>query len=200
MSDARDALAETVRRIRSLAQAAGLRERDVLDIGRLSYESGVEVSTVQSFFNGETLPEEDVQPRVTQRFGLLRATRLRPDGKMFSLRQIAESFGGTGASLTNLVNGESLPRVEGLDGIQRFFKVDDGFLLADNAVALNRALQPVLQQLEDQQSDPWAAVKNRHSIRATLARAEKLSPEHQAAVEASLAAIVDGLLTREGKT
>ncbi|WP_327687275.1 hypothetical protein [Streptomyces sp. NBC_00467] len=38
------------------------------------------------------MPEEDVQTRVTQRFGLLRATRRRSDGKMFSLRQIAESF------------------------------------------------------------------------------------------------------------
>lgn len=78
--------------------------------------------------------------------------------------------------MTNLVNGESLPRGEGFDGIKGCFRVHDGFHFADNAVALDRALQPILRQLKDQRNDPWTAVKNKHLIRATLARAEKLSP------------------------
>ncbi|MET7717258.1 XRE family transcriptional regulator [Streptomyces sp. NPDC005407] len=199
MSDAPAALAETVRRIASLAKDAGLLENDLLDVAGLSYDTGLPEDTVAALLNGEEVPAQPLKVRVSQRFQELRRTRLRPgDQKQYSLTQIAESFGATGPSLSAVANGEGLPSVTHLSGIQQFFQVHEGFLITEDAKALNEALQPVLKELE-RKADPWAAVSDKYGIRATVCRAEQLSDEHQAAVQASLAAIVEGLLSREGK-
>lgn len=198
MSEAVAALTDDVKRIVSLAGDAGLRQGDVLDIARLSYDTGIPQRTVQALLNGDDVAEEDLKARVSTRFQVLRRTRLRPDQRAYSLKQIAESFNASGASLSAVAKGEGLPGVEHLLGIQRFFDVHDGFLLAEDATALRHALQQVLKQLE-RKADPWAAVCDTHGIRRTACRAEQLSSKNQMVVQASLAAIVDTLLSHEGK-
>ncbi|MFD4141037.1 transcriptional regulator [Streptomyces sp. NPDC058572] len=198
MSEAVTALTDVVERISLLAGDAGLRRGDVLDVARLSYDTGIPPRTVEALLNGDDVAEEDLKARVSSRFQALRRTRLRADQRAYSLKQIAESFNASGPSLSAVAKGEGLPGVEHLLGIQRFFKVHDGFLLAEDTTALQHALQQVLKELECR-TDPWAAVSDRHGIRRTACRAEQLSSQNQMVVQASLAAIVDTLLSHEGK-
>ncbi|MFF3691131.1 transcriptional regulator [Streptomyces sp. NPDC002187] len=198
MSEAVTALTDVVERISLLARDAGLRRGDVLDVARLSYDTGIPPRTVDALLNGDDVAEEDLKARVSTRFQALRRTRLRADQRAYSLKQIAESFNASGPSLSAVAKGEGLPGVEHLLGIQRFFKVHDGFLLAEDTTALQHALQQVLKELECR-TDPWATVSDRHGIRRTACRAEQLSSQNQMVVQASLAAIVDTLLSHEGK-
>ncbi|MEU0395839.1 transcriptional regulator [Streptomyces sp. NPDC006208] len=198
MSEAVAALTDVVERISLLARDAGLRQGDVLDVARLSYDTGIPPRTVEALLNGDDVAEEDLKARVSTRFQALRRTRLRADQRAYSLKQIAESFNASGPSLSAVAKGEGLPGVEHLLGIQRFFKVHDGFLLAEDTTALQHALQQVLKELECRTA-PWAAVSDRHGIRRTACRAERLSSQNQMVVQASLAAIVDTLLSHEGK-
>ncbi|WP_328393825.1 transcriptional regulator [Streptomyces sp. NBC_00390] len=198
MSEAVTALTDVVERISLLARDAGLRQGDVLDVARLSYDTGIPPRTVEALLNGDDVAEEDLKARVSTRFQALRRTRLRADERAYSLKQIAESFNASGPSLSAVAKGEGLPGVEHLLGIQRFFKVHDGFLLAEDTTALQHALQQVLKELECRTA-PWAAVSDRHGIRRTACRAEQLSSQNQMVVQASLAAIVDTLLSHEGK-
>lgn len=148
MSEAVTALTDVVERISLLARDAGLRQGDVLDVARLSYDTGIPPRTVEALLNGDDVAEEDLKARVSTRFQALRRTRLRADERAYSLKQIAESFNASGPSLSAVAKGEGLPGVEHLLGIQRFFKVHDGFLLAEDTTALQHALQQVLKELE----------------------------------------------------
>ncbi len=208
MSDAHAALAESLTAIHTLADEAGLSRDEVLDVPRLSYETGIPRHTVVALLEGRRVEELELGERVSQRFTFLRETRLRPsDGKAYSLRDLGTAIGASHQGLVPLANGTGKPGLRHAFSIEKFFGVPTGFLTAEAAPALERALQTVLLELrrlprarkEPEPVDPWAAVSDKHGIRATACRAEQLSDESQAAVQASLAAVIDALLSREGK-
>ncbi|MFK0024706.1 hypothetical protein [Streptomyces sp. NPDC090798] len=103
MRETRRALAETLGRIGSLI-ADGRSRDDVLDVERLSNESGVPRDVIRMLLDGEEPPAEDVTDRIVRRIAHLRETRLRPDGTRHSYDEIAASYGASRASLSNLVN------------------------------------------------------------------------------------------------
>ncbi|MFF4137818.1 hypothetical protein ACFY1B_41485 [Streptomyces mirabilis] len=103
MRETRPALAETLSRIGSLIGDGRSRD-DVLDVERLSNESGVPRDVVRMLLDGEEPPAEDITDRIVRRIVHLRETRLRPDGTRHSYDEIAASYGASRASLSNLVN------------------------------------------------------------------------------------------------
>ncbi|MFJ1602038.1 hypothetical protein ACIOHS_01460 [Streptomyces sp. NPDC088253] len=103
MRETRRALAETLGRIGSLIVDGRSRD-DVLDVERLSNESGVPRDVIRMLLDGEEPPAEDITDRIVRRIAHLRETRLRPDGTRHSYDEIAASYGASRASLSNLVN------------------------------------------------------------------------------------------------
>lgn len=103
MRETRRALAETLSRIGSLIGDGQSRD-DVLDVERLSNETGVPRDVVRMLLDGEEPPAEDITDRIVRRIVHLRETRLRPDGTRHSYDEIAASYGASRASLSNLVN------------------------------------------------------------------------------------------------
>ena len=86
-----------------------------------------------------------------QRFGLLRSTRRKPNGRPHTQQEIADGAGMSRQQAGALINGDRRPTMEHCDAIQRFFGVHAGFLTADDTDALGGALlrteQELLQQL-----------------------------------------------------
>ncbi|MEU3555913.1 helix-turn-helix domain-containing protein [Streptomyces fragilis] len=134
-------------RVSSLADRLGVPREEVFDVSRLSAASGVPEGTVKALLNGRPGGERDVQTRFLQRLDLLRRTRLRPDGRRYTQREIADGAGMSRQQAGALLNGDRRPTMEHCDALQRFFGVHAGFLTAEDPEALTGALQRTEREL-----------------------------------------------------
>jgi transcriptional regulator with XRE-family HTH domain len=145
-------------RISSLADRLDVPRDEVFDVSRLSAASGVPEGTVKALLNGRPGGERDVQTRFLQRLDLLRRTRLRPDGRRYTQREIADGAGMSRQQAGALLNGDRRPTMEHCDALQRFFGVHAGFLTAEDPEALTGALQrterELLRRLADREARP----------------------------------------------
>ncbi|MEU8774354.1 hypothetical protein [Streptomyces sp. NPDC048606] len=167
------------------------------DLDRLSHLSGLTPQAIRLTLDGHP-PRLPLKEQVHQRFEHLRRTRPRPDGRPHSLTAIAASFDASGQSLTRLARGDGLPNLAAAAGIQRFYGVEGGFLLADDTEALSGVLHRIERELrtpEPADGNPMLAVLRAHDVRSIVTRAGRLSP----AGWKSLADYLDELLAREGQ-
>ncbi|MFD6968976.1 hypothetical protein [Streptomyces sp. NPDC059949] len=167
------------------------------DLEHLSHLTGITPQAVRLTLDGRP-PRLPLKEQVHQRFEHLRRTRPREDGQPHSLAAIAKSFDASGQSLTRLAQGEGLPNLAAAAGIQRFYGVEGGFLLADDAEALSTALAVIegeLDSAERERENPMLAVMRAHDVRSIVTRAGRLSPRGWK----SLADHLDDLLAREGQ-
>ncbi|MFJ9762791.1 hypothetical protein ACIRUY_03165 [Streptomyces erythrochromogenes] len=167
------------------------------DLEHLSYLTGITPQAVRQTLDGRP-PRLPLKEQVHQRFEHLRRTRPRGDGQAHSLTAIARSFDASGQSLTRLAQGEGMPNLAAAAGIQRFYGVDGGFLLADDTEALATALALIegeLECVERARENPMLAVLRAHDVRSIVTRAGRLSPQGWK----SLADHLDDLLAREGQ-
>jgi transcriptional regulator with XRE-family HTH domain len=134
-------------RVSSLADRLGASRAEVFDVARLSAASGVPEGVVKALLGGRPGGERDVQTRFLQRLDLLRRTRLRPDGRRFTQREIADGAGMSRQQAGALLNGDRRPTMEHCDALQRFFGVHAGFLTAEDPEALVGALQRTEREL-----------------------------------------------------
>lgn len=134
-------------RVSSLADRLGVPREEVFDVSRLSAASGVPEGVVKALLNGRPGGERDVQTRFLQRLDLLRRTRLRPDGRRYTQREIADGAGMSRQQAGALLNGDRRPTMEHCDALQRFFGVHAGFLTAEDPEALTGALQRTEREL-----------------------------------------------------
>ncbi|MFF2789267.1 hypothetical protein ACFVT6_21300 [Streptomyces sp. NPDC058049] len=167
------------------------------DLEHLSYLTGMTPQAIRLTLDGRP-PRLPLKEQVHLRFEHLRRTRVREDGQPHSLAAIAKSFDASGQSLTRLAQGEGLPNLAAAAGIQRFYGVEGGFLLADDAEALSSALALIEGELESavrHRENPMLAVLRAHDVRSIVTRAGRLSPQGWK----SLADHLDDLLAREGQ-
>jgi transcriptional regulator with XRE-family HTH domain len=134
-------------RVTSLADRLGMPRGEVFDVARLSAASGVPEGTVKALLSGRAGGERDVQTRFLHRLDLLRRTRLRPDGRRYTQREIADGAGMSRQQAGALLNGDRRPTMEHCDALQRFFGVHAGFLTAEDPEALADALQRTEREL-----------------------------------------------------
>ncbi|MFD6877460.1 MULTISPECIES: hypothetical protein [unclassified Streptomyces] len=170
------------------------------DLDHLSYLSGLTPQAIRLTLDGHP-PRLPLREQVRLRFEHLRRTRPRADGRPYSLTAIAGSFDASGQSLTRPARGEGLPNLAAAAGIQRFYGVEGGFLMADDAEALAGVLGCVESELRSVRAggtggeNPMLAVLRAHDVRSIVTRAGRLSP----AGWKSLADYLDELLAREGR-
>ncbi|GGX11193.1 XRE family transcriptional regulator [Streptomyces chartreusis] len=172
MRDAHASLAELRERLEELTgRPGGL--ADVLDVAELSYATGMPAETVVALLAGRSVPETNLDERVRQRLDFLRETRRRPDGKRYSLDELAK-IAGTSRQWLSEWRRSGLPSLEHADRIRRHFDLPAGFFTADEAEALHAALQPVLGELEAK-ADPLAPLRTPGFYRLAR-RAPHMSP------------------------
>jgi transcriptional regulator with XRE-family HTH domain len=178
-------LTAVVARVTALADRLGVAHARVFDTGRLSVASGVPEPVVKALLGGRPAGEPDVQARFLQRLGLLRRTRLKPNGRKYTQQEIADGAGMSRQQAGALINGDRRPTMEHCDAIQRFFRVHAGFLTAEDSEALVGALQrseqELLQRLADREraaasvaSDPLERLLLDHGVRGIAWRAAQL--------------------------
>ncbi|MFJ4777062.1 hypothetical protein [Streptomyces sp. NPDC088762] len=186
-----------VERALALSAATGAAADGPDGLEDLSYRTGMTPKAIRLTLDGRP-PRLPLKEQVHQRFEHLRRTRLREDGQPHSLAAIAKSFDASGQSLTRLARGEGLPNLAAAAGIQRFYGVEGGFLLADDTEALATALTGIERELasaEREEENPMLAVLRAHDVRSIVTRAGRLSPRGWK----SLADHLDDLLAREGQ-
>ncbi|MFF8958417.1 helix-turn-helix domain-containing protein [Streptomyces sp. NPDC014894] len=170
-------LAASVARVTELAGRLGLSPGEVFDVHELSDASGVPADVVGPLLEGRQAGEPDLQARFLQRFDLLRRTRLKPNGRRYTQQEIADGAGMSRQQAGALINGDRRPTMEHCDAIQRFFKVHAGFLTAEDADALNSALQRTEQRLLQNcagDGDPLERLLQDHGVRGIAWRAAQL--------------------------
>ncbi|MHC5905690.1 helix-turn-helix domain-containing protein [Streptomyces sp. S6] len=171
-----------VARVTALAGRLGVPSAQVFDVPRLSVSSGVPESVVKALLSGRPAGEPDVQARFLQRLGLLRRTRLKPNGRKYTQQEIADGAGMSRQQAGALINGDRRPTMEHCDAIQRFFRVHAGFLTADDPEAITSVLlhteQELLQQLAAREAasaaDPLERLLQDHGVRGIAWRAAQL--------------------------
>ncbi|MGW6461079.1 helix-turn-helix domain-containing protein [Streptomyces sp. NPDC055078] len=173
-------LASSVARVAELAGRLGLGHGEVFDVHQLSEASGVPDEVVAELLAGRPAGEPDLQTRFLQRFDLLRRTRLKTNGRRYTQQEIADGAGMSRQQAGALINGDRRPTMEHCDAIQRFFKVHAGFLTAEDADALNGALQRTEQRLLQDcadypgDADPLERLLQDHGVRGIAWRAAQL--------------------------
>ncbi|ALC19423.1 helix-turn-helix domain-containing protein [Streptomyces pristinaespiralis] len=170
-------LAASVARVAELADKLGMSHSEVFDVQKLSEASGVPTDVVRALLDGRPAGEPDLQARFLQRFDLLRRTRLKPNGRRYTQQEIADGAGMSRQQAGALINGDRRPTMEHCDAIQRFFKVHAGFLTADDADALDSALQRTEQSLLQDYAgdgDPLERLLQDHGVRGIAWRAAQL--------------------------
>jgi transcriptional regulator with XRE-family HTH domain len=170
-------LAASVARVAELAGKLGLSYGEIFDVDQLSEASGVPADVVTALLDGRPAGESDLQARFLQRFDLLRSTRLKPNGRRYTQQEIADGAGMSRQQAGALINGDRRPTMEHCDAIQRFFKVHAGFLTAEDADALNGALQRTEQRLLHDyagEGDPLERLLQDHGVRGIAWRAAQL--------------------------
>lgn len=170
-------LAASIARVAELADKLGMSRDEVFDVLKLSEASGVPADVVRDLLDGRPAGEPDLQARFLQRFDLLRRTRLKPNGRRYTQQEIADGAGMSRQQAGALINGDRRPTMEHCDAIQRFFKVHAGFLTADDADALDGALQRTEQSmLQDYagDGDPLERLLQDHGVRGIAWRAAQL--------------------------
>ncbi|MFI1395428.1 helix-turn-helix domain-containing protein [Streptomyces sp. NPDC020681] len=170
-------LAASVARVAELAERLGLSHGEIFDVHQLSDASGVPAEVVAALLAGRPAGEPDLQARFLQRFDLLRRTRLKENGRRYTQQEIADGAGMSRQQAGALINGDRRPTMEHCDAIQRFFKVHAGFLTAEDADALNGALQRTEQRLLQDyagEGDPLERLLQDHGVRGIAWRAAQL--------------------------
>jgi len=179
-------LPAVVARVAGLADRLGAPHSEVFDVRRLSAASGVPEVVVRPLLNGRSAGEPDLQARFLQRLGLLRRTRLKPNGRRYTQQEIADGAGMSRQQAGALINGDRRPTMEHCDAIQRFFRVHAGFLTAEDPEALAGALrfteQDLLQRLAGRErradlataDDPLERLLQDHGVRGIAWRAAQL--------------------------
>ncbi|MFI5682269.1 XRE family transcriptional regulator [Streptomyces sp. NPDC051636] len=185
MSDAYAPLADVLERLGELTGRPG-RLPEVLDVGDLSYRTGIPAEVVCRLLSGGSVPEAGLAERVRQRLDFVRETRRRPDGKRYSLGELAR-IAGTSRQWLSEWRKSGMPSLEHADRLRRFFGLPAGFFTADEPEALHEALQPVLQGLEAQ-ADPLLRLRESGLVRLAM-RAPQMNPR-QLATLADLAEMI----------
>ncbi|MFJ2609078.1 MULTISPECIES: helix-turn-helix domain-containing protein [unclassified Streptomyces] len=177
------ALPAVVARVSALVDRLGVPPAEVFHSGRLSRASGVPEAVVRDLLSGRPAGERDVQARFLQRLGLLRRTRLKPNGRKYTQQEIADGAGMSRQQAGALINGDRRPTMEHCDALQRFFRVHAGFLTAEDPEALSGALQAteqeLLQKLAEREAaaaldDPLERLLQDHGVRGIAWRAAQL--------------------------
>ncbi|MGW0880483.1 XRE family transcriptional regulator [Streptomyces sp. NPDC002671] len=178
MSDAYAPLAEVLDLLGELTGSPG-RLPEVLDVSDLSHRTGIPVGVVVALLSGGRAPEACLAERVRQRLDFIRETRRRPDGKRYSLDELAR-IAGTSRQWLSEWRKSGMPGLEHTDRLRRYFGLPAGFFTADEPEALCEALKPVLQGL-GAEADPLVRLRECGLVRLA-ARAPQMNPRQLTAL------------------
>ncbi|MFV0132100.1 hypothetical protein ACLGIH_02330 [Streptomyces sp. HMX87] len=145
-------LPDTLRRLEAIIEERGLNRSRLLDPQQLATRTALPVATVRTLLAGGTAPPETVNDRVCARIKAVAAEHRARTGRRMSdlAAEIRTRLGVSDYWARQVCDGKKVPSVEFLHGLVEFFGVEAGeaFFTADAPQALNRALLPLLRELQ----------------------------------------------------
>ncbi|AIS02238.1 hypothetical protein [Streptomyces glaucescens] len=195
MSDPSRSLPGTLGRLRALVAERGLEEEAVLDIAKLSRATLLDETEIRAVLAGQgsggsdSSEEEAIKKRVRDRLvrayrAYLEANRITfPEG----IRALAARLGISEMWARQLVKGAKVPSVGHLTQLAEFFAVDLHTFTDTADESLNRALQPLLRQL--QTDDPVTELMSEHGLSGINFRG--LAPERRAMLAGVIKAVLE---------
>ncbi|GGW95372.1 hypothetical protein GCM10010297_16440 [Streptomyces malachitofuscus] len=195
-------LPETLRRLDALSAERGSSRRELLDVPGLARRTLLSEQAVRTLLNGGTLPADSVNERVRARIRALTDARLAQTGERMSdlAGTISRRLGVSAYWARQVCAGDKMPSVELLHGLVGFFQVEGGeaAFTAEASEALNRALLPLLAELEPPPESTTGAVPTavgapgHDDVRGiALRQARDLPPERWAVLNATLNALLE---------
>ncbi|MGW1783926.1 helix-turn-helix domain-containing protein [Streptomyces sp. NPDC002143] len=166
----------------------------VLSVSELSERSAIPEAEIVTLLQGRQVDESPVADRVRERLDFLRNHCPRPDGKRYSLQQLAAIAGVSRQTMAEWRDGGK-PNLDSVESLRKFFGLSPGFLTAEAPEALDAALQPELQRYETQ-SDPLAALRTPGFLKLAL-RAANMPAHKRQALEEWASMITEGDSRRE---
>ncbi|WP_229820928.1 MULTISPECIES: helix-turn-helix domain-containing protein [Streptomyces] len=127
-------------RLAVLARHLGHVPDKILDERALAEASGVPQAVVAALLAGRQVPPSDPDKRFVRRMAILRDSRRKANGRMYTHEEIAEGSHMSRQQCSALLAGERRPTARHQFHLERFFGVPDGFLTATDADALRRCL------------------------------------------------------------
>ncbi|WP_405877190.1 hypothetical protein OG762_02010 [Streptomyces sp. NBC_01136] len=162
-------LPESLRRLNALIEEQGLNRSELLDPKEMADRTALPESTVRTLLSGGTVPADTVNDRVCARINTLANAHLDRTGRRMSdlAADIRERLGVSDYWARQVCDGKKVPSVEFLHGLVEYFAVEGGeaFFTMPAADVLDRVLRPVLQKLENPESDPVQALMAKYGVR-----------------------------------
>jgi len=147
-------LAATIASIDGLLQALESNRDSVFtseQLDQLYQRTGIQQDRILSLLDGTDDPEQEsltAQDRFRQRLLFLRETRRKPDGKRYTLDEMAQGTDMSHGNVHHLLTGRTVAaRLEHGARMEAFFGMEAGFLHATDRHLLCKALQTILEQL-----------------------------------------------------
>ncbi|MGZ9928604.1 helix-turn-helix transcriptional regulator [Streptomyces sp. NC-S4] len=140
-------LTATAERVIDLAAELGRSREEVLDAAELHLATGVPTAVVESLLRGESAGEPNRQERFRQRLKVVQALDVQGNKRKHSQAAIARQTGISRQQINALANGERKPTMDHCALIEAFFGRPAGFLMSEDAAAVNGALLRVEMSL-----------------------------------------------------
>ncbi|MGW0825232.1 XRE family transcriptional regulator [Streptomyces sp. NPDC002845] len=191
MRDA-NTLADTLERISQVTGHEIPSLPEILNVEDLAKRSGVPADVVAALLSGREVPEPDLAARVRQRLEFVRQTQRRPDGKRYSLGELA-GIAGTSRQWLSEWRTKGMPSMEHAERLRSHFSLPAGFFTATAPEALNGALQKELRELETA-ADPKARLRDAGLLQIAE-RAADMDPQQRA----TLLKFAEWILTEDRK-
>ncbi|MFF4448174.1 helix-turn-helix transcriptional regulator [Streptomyces sp. NPDC001502] len=173
-------LTATAERVIDLAAKLGRSRDEVLNAGELHLATGVPTAVVESLLRGESAGEPNRQERFRQRLKVIQALDVQGNKRKHSQAAIARQTGISRQQINALANGERKPTMDHCALIETFFGRPAGFLMSEDAAAVNSALllmeMSLLKEVakQDQPAPTLATMLAVHGVEGIAARAALL--------------------------
>lgn len=178
--DAVRELTATAERVIDLAAELGRSRDDVLNVSELHLATGVPIAVVESLLQGESAGEPNRQERFKQRLKAIQALDVQGNKRKHSQAAIARQTGISRQQINALANGERKPTMDHCALIEAFFGRPAGFLMSEDAAAVNGALLRLEMSLlkevaeQDTPAPTLAGLLAVHGVEGIAARAALL--------------------------
>ncbi|MEU9102314.1 hypothetical protein [Streptomyces sp. NPDC048361] len=183
MSEPQPPLGELLARLDALIAQTGLDRDEVLNLEQLSSQTALRPDEIETLLAGRAMPEESVRHRINRRITRLFESLLTETGKRaVDLRaDIAAEVGVSPEWVRRWLRSGpdvrlTVPNLENVVPLQKFFGVGEGFFTSPDADLLGRALWRLLQDLEST-ADPMSQVLEQLGLSGIATRTKPLSEE-----------------------
>ncbi|MGW3312045.1 hypothetical protein ACWDG9_36300 [Streptomyces sp. NPDC001073] len=195
-------LPETLRRLDELITERGLKRGEVLHVQTLAAKTALPDTVVRRLLKGGKPTPDKVSDRVCARMKVVSDAYLADSGK--KMQKLAEDLrdllGISDVWARSVCEGKRMPNVDLLHHLAEYFHTEGGerFFTAPADEALNRALLPILRELEGSDTDALSQLMREYGVESAHMRQDGDLTREQ--LERVLKGVLQSVLPQKGES